>query len=227
MPNSELSINELLMLLALDDREGSIHWDATPYLDYALAGGALSELAAVNAIAIDNHGYVSTGDQVPDLKSRFAKAILQQIQKSEESRKVGEWVGIIANVDNLAQQQMAELVTKGILEQKEESFLFFFHRKRYPARDMTPEKQIIKKIRDSVLGDEPVEPRLAVLICLANGAHLLSAALSPEEIDQRQARIREISQGLNIGQAACRQIKDAERALFVASSIPFMGIPQL
>lgn len=230
MLDATLKVSELLMLLALDDKNGTVHWQASPYLDYALAGGILAELAARGAITLDAEKVVKADKsfQHSTLESSLHEHAFILIAQSDKApRTISEWVATLSTMEDLAHRQTKELVDLGILEEHEESFLFLFHRQRYPMRDATPEKQIIDKIRRALRDRGDVEPRLAVLITLANGAHLLKGPISEGELDRSQDRLKKIASGQVIGQAACNHIKDAEQALYVASSIPFMGVPQL
>jgi hypothetical protein len=90
--------------------------------------------------------------------------------------------------------------------------------------DTTPEKEVIAKIREAVMGEGQVTRRLAVLITIAHGAHLLRGIFTGEELEDRERRLVEISRGNTIAEATIELIQQAERALYVASSIPFMGI---
>lgn len=227
MSYHEMTLNELIMLLALDDEHGKVRWQTSPYLDYALGGAMLSELAARGLIRVDDSGIVHPEKERGETGSALLDEALARIANSSEPQTVPNWVAHLANIEKLAERHTQEMVEKGILEKEEDSFLLFFHRTRYPARDSTPEKRIITDIREAVLGDGPVEPRLGVLITLAHGAHLLKGHLTSEELESRSARLAQIARGDNIGEAACHLIKEAERALYVASSIPFMGVPQL
>lgn len=227
MTNRNLGINDLLMLLALDDRDGKVQWQASPYLEYALAGAILAELAARDLFRFGPEGVLEPTAEPTPTDSPLLADVIGQMRAMREPQTATGWVATLIGHDDLVQRQMGELVHLGILEEHTESFLWFFHRTRYPTRDLTPEKEIVRQIRAAVLGDGQVEPRLAILIALADGAHLLLGPLTESEIEGRADRLRQINRGTVIGEATCNLIKEAERALYVATSIPFMGIPQV
>ncbi len=224
MPTQKLSINELVMLLALDDDEGKVRWSVSPYLDYALAGGMLAELALSDFIGVNADGGLSLNESHQETGSALLDEILAWFKKGDHPHTVSGWVTAVSTLPDLDHRQMEELVEKGILEKKKGHFLFIFPTDVYPMPDRTPEQDVIDQIREAVMGSEPVPRRLAVLITIAWGAHLLRGPLSVEELEEREDRLIQISRGDVIAEATVELIQQAERALYVASSIPFMGL---
>ncbi len=227
MPTKTLAINELIMLLALDDEGGQVSWRVSPYLDYALAGGMLAELAMRGYIEITQDGDLELRQVPPTTGSKLLDDVLHVFRRSNHPHTVPGWVAAVSAIEDLDHRQMEELADKGILERREGRFLLIFPVTRYPALDNTPEKEVVEQIRKAVLGTGAVDPRLAVLITIARGAHLLKGPLSDEELEQAEKRLAEIARGNAISRATCELIQEAERALFVASSIPFMGISRV
>lgn len=224
MFSGKLSVNELVMLLALDDEDGKVRWSVSPYLDYALAGGMLAELALRDIIGVSEEGGLTLKDDPQETGSGLLDEILDWFKKSDHPHTIHGWVTAVSTLSELDRRQMEELVAKGVLEKKEGYFLLIFPTTVYPMPDTTPEKEVIAKIREAVLGDAPVPRRLAVLITIAHSAHLLKGLLSSEEMESREARLYQISRGDAIAEATCELIQQAERALHIATSIPFMGI---
>lgn len=227
MPTKSLSINELVMLLALDDDQGRVRWMVSPYLDYALAGGMLAELSLRGAIRVTPDGDLELLDDHEIADSKLLDEVHRLFRQSDHPRTVAGWVTAVSAMVDLDQRQMEELVEKGILARKEGHFLFIIPTTRFPALDRTPEKEVVCQIRAALLEGGPVDARLAVLITIAHGAHLLRGPLSDGELDTAEKRLQEITRGDAIGGATCELIHEAERALYVASSIPFMGISRI
>lgn len=226
MLTATMPINDAIMLLALDEDNGKVRWSASPYLDYALAGSLVAELVRQGRLEIDAEDRLysvsteATGSALLDQVSAL-------IAKSPVKHTPAGWVGEVMAIEDLAKRQMEELVAKGILQRHTEKFLFIFPQTTYPVRNRTPEKELLERIRQAVTGTDPVDARLAALITIANGAHLLRGLLDDQDLDTHQKRLEEISQGRAIAKATCDLIRESEKALYVASSIPFMGVPQV
>jgi hypothetical protein len=221
-----LPINQAILLLALDEENGKVRWNASPYLDYALAGGLIAELVRQGRVDVGGDGkLVSVSDEPTG--SALLDEVARLIRESKERHTAAGWVGEVMILPELAHRQMEELVQRGILQRQKGSFLFFFPSTTYPVQDRTPEKELLWAIREALAGTGPVEPRLAALITIANGAHLLRGLIPDEELDGHQERLEQIAKSRPIAQATCDLIRESERALYVASSIPFMGVPQV
>lgn len=228
MPLQSLSINELVMLLALDDDNGKVRWSVSPYLDYALAGGILAELALRGDVVLtnDRKNLHLARDPRPT-GSALLDDVVARFHGPELPESVGGWVSSISTTESLDHRQMDELAAKGILGKREGHFLLIFPTTVYPALDLSAEKHVIGQIRAALLEDSAVTHRLAVLITIAHGAHLLRNFMSDAEIERALPRLTAIRKGDPVGEATCELIQQSERALYVASSIPFMGVSRI
>jgi hypothetical protein len=226
MPLADLSINEGLMLLALDDAQGKVRWAASPYLEYALAGGALAELVRQGRLALGEDGVIRVESSVAT-GSNVLDGVLGRVASAKSGHTVVGWVAELSGESDLQHLQLEELVARGILERHEERVMFFFPTIRYPQHDATPEKLLLQRIEEALRSTGDVEPRLAALITIANGARLLQEILPEELLDASQGRLAELAKTRPVAGATCDMIRESERALFVASSIPFMGVPQI
>ncbi len=224
MPTQSLSLNELVMLLALDDEEGKLRWSVSPFLDYALAGAMLAELTLRESVVVAGEGDLKLRSIDAPTGSLLLDDVLASFRASDHPHTVTGWISATSAIKELDHRQMEELMAKGILAKREGHFLFIFPSTTYPAKDKSPEREIIHRIRSIVLAHADFDTRMAILITIAHGAHLLRGIFSDEELDAAQSRLAEIAQGRAIAGAAVELIQQAERALYVASSIPFMGI---
>ncbi len=223
MPIKTLALNELIMLLALDDDDGRVRWSISPFLDYALAGAMLAELLLRGRLKLNESGGLELDGPDEPTGSALLEEVVAHFKNTDVPHTVAGCVTVISTLPDLSHRQTEELVAKGILGKKEGHFLLIFPVTVYPMLDTTPEKEVVSRIRECVLGNDPVEPRMAVLITIAHGAHLLREALTDDELDERQGRLREIAQTRPVAAATCELIQQTERALYVASSIPFLG----
>ena len=67
---------------------------------------------------------------------------------------------------------MASLVERGILERREEKFLWVFRARRYPMVDGKVEREAKRRIADVLFSDEIPDPRDVALICLADACEI-------------------------------------------------------
>lgn len=227
MPVSSLSINELVMLLALDDEEGKVRWRISPYLDYALAGGMIAELTLRQLLDVKKDGTLELATQQDKTGSPLLDDVLKWFRESEEEHTIAGAVTSLSTIPEIDHRQAEELAEKGILERREGHFLLIFPTTLYPMHDVTPEKEVVAQIREAVLGDDSVPHRLAILITIAWGARLLRSVFSKKELESREGRLHQIARGDIIAETTLELIQQAERALYIASSIPFMGLSRL
>ncbi len=203
-----LRFAEEIVLLLLDDEDGSFAHVPRLALNYALAGGVLMDLAMENRIDTDVESLTlidgsPTGDSLLD-------PTLADIQTVEE-RNLSFWVERTAhNGDVVREEALARLVSTGILEERDERFLWVFKSRRYPAIQGEVEREVKLRIMEVLFSDEIPDPRDVMLICLAEACGILSRLVSREELERASARIEQVRKLDLIGQAMSQAITDIE-----------------
>ena len=203
-----LRFAEEIILLLLDDEDGSFAHVPRLALNYALAGGVLMDLAMDNRIDTDLEKLTlidgaPTGDSLLD-------PTLADIQSIEE-RNLSFWVERTAhNGDAIREEALARLVSEGILEERDERFLWVFKSRRYPAVQGEVEREVKLRIMGVLFSDEIPDPRDVMIICLADACGIFSRLLSREELDRASARIEQVRKLDLIGQAMSQAITDIE-----------------
>ena len=203
-----LRFAEEIILLLLDDEDGSFAHVPRLALNYALAGGVLMDLAMENRIDTDLEKLTlidgaPTGDSLLD-------PTLADIQSIEE-RNLSFWVERTAhNGDAIREEALARLVSEGILEERDERFLWVFKSRRYPAVQGEVEREVKLRIMGVLFSDEIPDPRDVMIICLADACGIFSRLLSREELDRASARIEQVRKLDLIGQAMSQAITDIE-----------------
>ncbi len=210
-----LRLVEEMVLLLLQDEGGQFVRLPTWALDHALAGAVLMELALENRIDtdLDNLALV---DATP-LEDSLLDPVLADIAAGG-SHDARYWVERVADrADIIHREALARLVREGILEEREERFLWVFRSRRYPSIDGKAEREVKLRIMGVLFSDEIPDPRDVVIICLADVCGIFRELLSRQEMTQVTPRIEQVRRMDLIGQAMSRAIQDIE--ISVASAV--------
>ncbi|MYD99625.1 MAG: GPP34 family phosphoprotein [Gammaproteobacteria bacterium] len=209
-----LRFAEEIMLLLLHDHEGKFARVPGWSLDYALAGGVLMDLALDNRIDTDLNTLVvldetPTGDDLLD-------PTLDDIAKTEGQHDARFWVERTAGyADDIRERALGRLEERGILERRDDRFLWVFRSRRYPVIDGRAEREVKLRIMGVLFSDVIPEPRDVVIICLADACGILKELLSRREHEQATARIEQVRKLDLIGQAMAQAISDIELSVAV------------
>lgn len=217
----DIKLYEGLMLLALNDEKGTTEGY---YIEYTAAAAILSELLLSQRIKVnaDNKDKVevlddsSTGDPIMD-------EALQKIAGNKKPDTLKNWVMALGQIKNLKHKIAEQLVADGIIKADEKKVLWIFTQKIYPEVNPEPETYLKREMRRLVL-DKPLEiqPKIALMVALAQSAHLLNQVFSKEELKQHKKRIEQISKGEELGEITADVIEGVQAAVMVAVMMPAM-----
>jgi hypothetical protein len=207
---------EEIVLLQLRDEGGSFVRVPTWSLRYAVAGAVLMELADAGRIDTDlEHLFLIDGTPTGDdlLDPTLADVV------AAEQQNTRFWIEHIAvYADEVQAAALARLVERGILEEKDNRFLWVFRSRRYPAVDGQIRQEVKLRIMEVLLSDEIPDPRDVMLICLADACGIFRAMLSARELAEVTPRIEQVSKLDLIGQAMFRAINDVRMAVAAATA---------
>ena len=213
-----LRFAEEMILLLLDDESGNFAHIPSWSMDYALAGGVLMDLALENRIDTDLEKLVLM-DATP-LGDTILDPTLQDIAASVnagEDRDARYWVEREAErAPAIRDECLKRLVAAGILEERENRFLWVFKSQQYPVVDPTQERAVQRRIMNVLLSDEIPDPRDIVIICLADATGIFKNMLSRRELDSVTERIEQVRRLDLIGQAMTQAIRDIEVSIATA-----------
>jgi hypothetical protein len=201
-----LCFAEEIMLLLLDDRDGSFLPVPRSSLRSALAGAVLMDLALLDRIDTDPRSLFlvdekPTGDPLLD-------PTLERIAASRHGHDVPHWVWRAADdADEIREAALARLVEKGILTREEDRFLWVFRSRRYPSVDGKAEREVKLRIMGVLLSDEIPDPRDIAIIGLCDACGILDHMMAPRELGQARARIDQVSRLDLIGQSVANVIE--------------------
>jgi Golgi phosphoprotein 3 len=212
----QLTLPEELLLLALKEESGSIHWQASHH-SYALAAGILAELLLAERIApIGNEGHLeiittaATGYPLLD-------DALTTIAKSSKPKSAQSWVQQLIFLPKLTQRVAEILCDRGIIEIQESRILFIFPSRRYPERDGRHEIRIIDRLRKAIFGSvKQLDTRTAILLALAHHTGLLTIPFDRKELKTRKDWIESVCNGQGIAESTKKAIEAVQTAAAVA-----------
>ena len=119
------------------------------------------------------------------------------------------------------EEVLKRLVGQGILERREDGFLWVFKSRRYPMVDGEVQREVKLRIMGVLFSDEIPDPHDIVIICLADACGIFKSIFSTQELDAVAPRIEQVRRLDLNGQAMTQAIQDIELTL-VSSLQPHM-----
>ena len=210
-----LTFVEEIVLLMLDD-DGAVVPIRETTMEYVVAGAALMDLAFANRIDTDPEKLMvldRTRMGAPMIDRAFDHLI-----ESTETRSVGAWVETLARREAKEIREMAleSLIARGVLERRDERFLWVFESRRYPVIDGRAEREAKLRITGVLLSDDLPDPRDIALICLVDVCNLLPAIFSNREIEKVGPRVEELRKMDLIGREISGAVAEIERSIMIA-----------
>ena len=114
-------------------------------------------------------------------------------------------------------EALSRLIAQGILESRDDRFLWVFQSRRYPTVDGKAEREVKLRIIEVLFSDTIPDPREVVIICLADACGIFKGLLSRQELTQASNRIEQVRKLDLVGQATTQAISDIE--LSIANSV--------
>ena len=211
-----LRFAEEIMLLLLDDKDGSFLPIPEWSMQCALAGAVLMDLALDDRIDTDLDSLIlvdgkPTGDPLLD-------PTLERIVASGDVQGARYWVENTASyADEIREAALARLVENGVLSREEDRFLWVFRSRRYPVIDGRAEQEVKLRIMGVLLSDEIPDPRDIVIICLCDACGIFNELLSPRELERARGRIDQVRKMDLIGQAVAKSVWEIQASLAMAA----------
>ena len=205
-----LRFAEEIMLLLLDDEGKGFLNVPDVSLRYALAGGVLMDLAMEDRIDTDFEQLILV-DPTP-LDDNILDPVLADIAAATATHDARYWVEQAAsNAYKTREAAMERLVARGILERREDRFMWMFRSRRYPLIDGEAELEVKLRIMEVLFADVVPTPRDVVIICLADACGIFTELLSGEDFREAQPRIELVRRMDLIGRAVVAAIRDIWR----------------
>ena len=182
-----LRFAEEIMLLVLGDNGEFARVPGWP-LQCALAGGVLMDLALEGRIDADPERLfvvdpTPVGDDLLD-------PALARIAGTPETFDARCWVQTTAEgARPIRARALERLVEKGILERRDERFLWALRSRRYPAIDGKADREVKLRIMSVLFSEEIPDPRDSTIVGLADTCGIFRHLLSKRELEDAAQRI--------------------------------------
>lgn len=207
-----LSITEEILLLSLDDEKGKLIYCDSNVLRFVLAGGVLFDLLIQKEIEIEKNEVVSwpkdlNGNPVLDLA-------IERLAKKNHIKKLSYWIRQLARDYGKVKPILLEkLVTLGAVKKEAHTILRAFTYNRYPMDNARIEDRIRLRIRNSLFGDDAIDPRGFIILTLIGAAKLEAEVFGKDLAKEARHRIASLTGDDEIGLAITQTILDLESAL--------------
>ncbi len=208
-----LRFAEEVMLLLMDDEEGKFLRVPDWSLRYALGGAVLMDLALEDRIDTDPKTLMLV-DATP-LGDILLDPMLAEIASEKEPHDARYWVErAAARAEETRSAAVQRLVERGILERREDRFLWVFRSRRYPVADQgTAEREVKLRLMELLFSEMIPTPRDVVIICLTDACGILRHILSRREFQHVMPRIRHLRELDLIGRAVTDAVWEIETSL--------------
>lgn len=212
-----LNLAEELLLLAMNDKKGTVLMAASMGLPYGLAGALLIELVEAGFLRIEGKELIATARG--SARDELLDGILGTIRSSKRARDLKYWVGRLGRSGGkIKKDLLARLAQKGVLMQEEHRLLWIFPSPRFPEIDPRPELGVRGRVRSGILGVTPLEQRTAALISLVHACDLTGGIFDKGERREAKRRAKEITASQPIGSAVARTVEAVRAAVIIAAA---------
>ena len=187
-------------LLLLRDEDGALSRAPEWLIRYALGAAVLMDLALENRIDTDARRlFLIDSSPVGDA---LLDPMLSEIAQTSREHDALYWVEhATRRADEIRETALARLVDRGVLRLSDDRVLRIFGTRHYPLADEEAERDLIRRIRETLLSDTIPDPRDIVIVTLADGCGLIGHILSAEEMSGAAERIELVRNLELIGRA--------------------------
>ena len=187
-------IAEDLLLILLDDEKGT---RTTSFLDLALGGAVLADLALAGAVVVEEKTSMWHSAKVSAVAGQAPEdpLLLEAYVVVAEKERAAE--NLVSRLGKGAKDRLAtRLVERGVLQRREDKVLGLFPRTRWPAADTVHEGEVRLRLTAVIVQGLTPDARTGALIALLGAignAHKVvdSQVMSGREIRRRAKEIGE------------------------------------
>ena len=210
-----LTFTEEILLLMLDD-DGLFLPIRGGAVEHVMVGAVLMDLAFANRIDTDPER-LEVIDSTPT-GNPLLDGALERIANSGETLNTKGWVELLAreHAAEVRQHALDGLIELGILEAKDEKFLWVFHSRRYPTVDGRTERAVKLRMEDVLLSDDMPDPRDVALVCLVDACDILDDLFSEREMERVRSRVEQLRMMDLIGREVGTVIAEIEESITMA-----------
>ena len=190
----------------------TVYRSINAYLEYALAGAVLMDLALEGRIDTDPERLFVI-DPAP-LEDDLLDPTLARIVQCPKRCDTRQWIEqMAAHAGDIQERSLARLVERGILRREDDRFMWVFQTRRYPMLDNKAVREVKLRIMGVLPGDEIPDPRDIVIISLADACGIFGGILSGRELKGAAQRIAQVRKMDLIGREVSKAVRDIQLSL--------------
>ena len=207
-----LTMLEEVVLLAVDEKTGSLRSTREFATAYALVGAVFFDLALSHRIDTDLES-VHIIDRAPTGSSTL-DAVLAHMATRPDLTTVREWLEeIFQKRDDLEGEALHSLIERGVLRHEKSKLLWIIDVERFPLVDDKPQQDVRVRLAGAILSDEIPATRDIMLVSIAEPCGLLGYVLSESALAARVKRIQMLCNLETISRTVRSAILDLESSL--------------
>lgn len=201
-----ITFAEETLALLLDDKTGAFLPIGKYALEHALVGGVLMDLAFADRIDTDPEQLILI-DATPTGNAMLNR-VLKRISDSSETRDTAAWLEIISEEqgESIQEQAIESLIERGVLERREQKFLWVFRSRRYPMMDGKIQREARQRVVGVLFSGDIPDPRDIALICIADACGVLKTVFGDKELDEVSPRLDQLRKMDLIGRELITQL---------------------
>jgi hypothetical protein len=186
---TSIALAEELLLLGYDDESGKATVSRIG-LDLGMAAAVMIELALASRIRLGDGKTVGVIDSTPT-GHPIADSALARIA-ADSPHTVASWVQRLRH--GLRDGVLADLCSRGVVRELDETALGFITLHRYPVLDPQPEAEVRARLAAALTGERPPDERTAALAALIVAVRMEPTLRLPgNEQETAHQRLEEIA----------------------------------
>lgn len=194
---TSIALAEELLLLAYDDQTGKATGSRIG-LDLGMSAAVLVDLALAGRIAYVD-GYLKVIDPSP-IGDPIADLVLAKAAE-DEPHTPAQWLQRLRH--RLRTRVLEDLVSRGVVQDVDETQMGVIHVHRYPTTDPAYETEIRSRLAEALTSQGICDERTAALATLLSACRMEPALrLSPEETAKAHDRLEQIAAGAGFSGSA-------------------------
>jgi len=212
-----LSMLEEIVLLAVDEKTGSLRSTREFGTAYALVGAVFFDLAVAGKIDTDLVT-VHIIDTTPTGNATLDR-IMAHMATRPDLKTVRSWIEeIFHRRDDLEGEALQSLIDQGVLRHEKSKLLWIIDVERFPLVDNKPQQHVRVRLANAILSDEIPPTRDIMLVSIAEPCGLLGYVLSDSALAMRRPRIQILCNLETISRTVTDAILGLEKTLRQAMS---------
>jgi len=210
-----LSLPEKVLLFALDDDTGKICHLPEQYLDYALAGALVMELALQNRLHTTEDATLRVLDKAL-VGNTSLDAVLELLPEVGENVSLEKALAeVSAKTKEFMEDILQELVDKEILKREDYRYLLVFSKECYPMVDPTEEIAIRTRLRDILLSEKAPRDKDTILIGITHVCNLLKPIFTDSEWESVEPRLHALTKHEVMSQTIAKILELIQQAVLL------------